>query len=45
MAGGHRRSSNGDWQGAQAVLAGAEWAAPPGYAGGRGAGRRVRGAG
>lgn len=45
MAGGHRRSSDGDRQGAQTVLAGAERAAPPGDPGGRGAGRCVWGAG
>lgn len=45
MARGHGRSGDGDRQRAEAVLAGAERAAPPGDAGGRRAGRGVGGAG
>lgn len=44
MAWGHRRGSGGNRKRAEAVLAGAERAAPPGHARRRRAGRRVRGA-
>lgn len=45
MAGGHRRGGDGDRQRTEAVLAGAERAAPPGDARRRRAGRSVGGAG